>query len=149
ILPFLSQVLAVSIGLWSRDWGLVRKGLLALLLSTAMAVAAGALVASLEGGPIRFEDFKGALASFLISAVIGIAAGLSSADDAGRRYLVSVAAAVQFGVFPVWFGAVMVLGAPASQILISRLLSFAINLTTISGMALLAYASLHWRMRWP
>src|SRR5437763_9412427 len=107
ILRFLSQFLAVSIGLWSRDWGLLRKGLLAVLVSTVIAIAAGALVARIEGGPIRFQDFKGPMGSFLISTVIGIATGLSSADDAGRRYLIGVAAAVQFGVFPVWFGAAM------------------------------------------
>src|SRR6185437_13728903 len=39
-----------------------------------------------------------------ISCFIGIAAGLSSADDAGRRYLIRVTAAVQFAVFPAWFG---------------------------------------------
>jgi hypothetical protein len=142
-LPFLSQVLAVSFGLWSRDLKLMRQGLWALLTSTALALAAGATVAWIEGGPIRFHGFKGPLSSFAISAIIGIAAGLSTADDAGRRYLIGVAASVQFAIFPVWLGAALVLGLPESGLLAHRLWSFAINLTTISGAAVLSYAALH------
>jgi hypothetical protein len=98
-LPFLSQVLAVGFGLWCGDRGLMRKGAAALLTSAVLAYAAGAVVAVLTGGPIGFQDFKGPFASFAISAVIGAAAGLSTADDAGRRYLIGVAAAIQFAVF--------------------------------------------------
>lgn len=145
ILPFLSQVLAVSFGIWSRDRRLVRQGLLALLVSTALAMAAGATVAWIEGGPIRFHGFKGPLSSFCISAIIGTAAGLSSADDAGRRYLIGVAAAVQFAIFPVWFGAALALGLPDGGGLTDKLLSFGINLVAISGSAVLAYALLHLR----
>lgn len=144
ILPFLSQVLAISFGIWSRDTRLMRQGLLAILTSTSLALAAGAAVAWIEGGPIRFDDFQGPLPSFCISAVIGIAAGLSSADDAGRRYLIGVAAAVHFAIFPVWFGAALMLGVHDSGIA-AKLLTFAINLVTISGTAALAYAILHLR----
>jgi hypothetical protein len=144
ILPFLSQVLAISFGIWSRDARLRRQGVLAILTSTALALAAGAAVAWIEGGPIRFHDFKDPLPSFCISAVIGIAAGLSSADDAGRRYLIGVAAAVQFAIFPVWFGAALILGIHDSGIA-TKLLTFAINLVTISGTAALSYAILHLR----
>jgi Domain of unknown function (DUF389) len=146
-LPFLSQVLAISFGLWNRDWGLARKGLRTVCLSTVIAVSAGALVATLEGGPIGYNSFKTPLASFAISAAIGVTAGLACADDAGRRYLIGVAAAVQFAVFPVWFGLAAVLGMPSRQIVLDRLLSFGINLTTISVFAALAYAFLHLRNR--
>jgi hypothetical protein len=142
-LPFLSQVLAISLGVWSRDRRLIWQGLRALLASTAIALAAGAAVGWVQGGPIRFASFKGALSSFAISAVIGTAAGLSSADDAGRRYLIGVAAAVQFAIFPVWLGAALVIGLPASEILEQRLYAFLVNLATISASALLAYAGLH------
>jgi hypothetical protein len=144
-LPFLSQVVAVSIGIWSRDWSLAGRGARAVLLSTMLAVAAGAIVALLEGGQIRFAGFKGPLASFAISAVIGVAAGLAEPDDTGRRYLIGVAAAVQFGIFPVWFGAAMVLGWPDQAIVYSRLASFGINLATISAAALVAFALLNLR----
>jgi hypothetical protein len=142
-LPFLSQVLAVSFGLWSRDRGLILKGARAVAVSTLLAIAAGAAVALIEGGPISFAGFKSPLSSFAISAVIGGTAGLSTADDTGRRYLIGVAAAVQLAVFPVWLGAAVVLGLPARAILYSRLLTFGINLVTIAAAGLGAYAALH------
>jgi hypothetical protein len=141
-LPFLPQVLAVGFGIWSGDRGLMRKGLLALVVSTLLAMAAGAAIALVTGGPILFSDFKGPLSSLAISTVIGIAAGLSSADDAGRRYMIGVAAAVQFAVFPVWFGAIGVLGWPDRSIVAERLASFSINVVTISVMAVIAYSAL-------
>lgn len=142
-LPFLAQVLAVSFGMWSRDRGLIFQGLRALLVSTVLAVAAGAVVAWLEGGPIRFAGFKSPLSSFAISSLIGITAGLSNADDTGRRYLIGVAAAVQLALFPVWLGAAFVVGTPSHEILYPRLASFAISITTISAFSVAAYAALH------
>jgi hypothetical protein len=72
-----------------------------------------------------------------------ITAGLSNADDTGRRYLIGVAAAVQLAIFPVWMGAALVIGLPPRDVLYPRLLSFAVNLTTIAACALVAYAALH------
>ncbi len=141
-LPFLSQVLAVGFGMRCGDHGLVRKGAAALLTSALLAYGAGLVVAVLAGGPIGFQDFKGPLASFAISTVIGVAAGLSTADDAGRRYVIGVAAAVQFAIFPVWFGAATIIGLPARSVIVSRMASFLINVVTISGAAVIAYASL-------
>jgi hypothetical protein len=141
-LPFLSQVLAVGFGLWCRDGRLVRKGASALLTSAVLAYSAGVLVALLTRGPIGFQEFKGPLASFAISAVIGAAAGLSTADDAGRRYLIGVAAAVQFAIFPVWLGAASIIGLPAWSIIVGRMTSFLVNVVTISGAAVIAYALL-------
>jgi hypothetical protein len=140
-LPFLSEVLAVSFGLWSRDRRLIFRGLRAVAVSTALAVGAGAIVAAIQGGPIHFTGFKGPLASFAISAVIGITAGLSNADDTGRRYLIGVAAAVQLAIFPVWLGAATILGMPEGVVW-TRLQSFLINLATISLAAVAAYAAL-------
>ena len=68
---------------------------------------------------------------------------MSIADDAGRRYLIGVAAAVQFAIFSVWLGAAFVLGLPANDIVNQRLWTFLINLLTISGAAALAYAALN------
>jgi uncharacterized membrane protein len=142
-LPFLSQVLAISFGIWSRDSRLALRGAEAVSASTVLALVSGALVAWIEGGPIAFSAFKSPLESFVISAVIGTTAALSCADDAGRRYLIGVAAAVQFAIFPVWFGAALVLGLPASGVVAERMLSFFINLVTISASAAIAYAVLH------
>src|SRR3954452_9431082 len=71
--------------------------------------------------------------------------GLAIADEAGRRYLIGVAAAVQYAVFPVWFGIALVLGFPERGITGQRLLTLAINLVTIAGVAALAYAALGMR----
>jgi hypothetical protein len=143
-LPFLAEVLAISFGLWSGDWRLVFRGVRAVVVSAALAFAAGALVAAIQGGPIHFTAFKSPLASFAVSAVIGITAGLSNADDTGRRYLIGVAAAVQLAIFPVWLGAAAVIGSP-DGVVWTRLESFLINLVTISLAAVAAYAALHLR----
>lgn len=142
ILPFLSQVLAVGFGAWCGDWGLVRKGAAALLTSASLAYCMAVAVALFAGGTIGFHDFKGPLASFAISAVIGAAAGLSAADDAGRRYLIGVAAAVQFAIFPAWFGAASVIGLPGRTVLMTRAASFLVNLITIPAAAVIAYGLL-------
>jgi hypothetical protein len=146
-LPFLSEVLAVTFGLWSQDMRLVRHGATALGASIVLAVAGGAAVGLIQGGPVMFSGFKGPGASFAISAAIGITAGLSTADDTGRRYLIGVAAAVQLAIIPVWLGVALAVGMPSTPIVISRLESFAINLVTIAGAALVAFAGLHLRGR--
>jgi len=141
-LPFLPQVLAISFGAWHRDRGLTLQGAWSVITSILVALIAGAVVAAVEGGPIGYSNFKTPLASFAVSAVIGIAAGFSAADDAGRRYLIGVAAAVQFAIFPVWFGEAFVLGLPAKSIWLERLVCFLINLVTIAVCATVAYAAL-------
>jgi len=142
-LPYLSQVLAISFGLWSLNRALLLKGIRAVAVSTALAVAAGAVVASIQGGTIAFAGFKNPWSSFAISAVIGITAGLSTADDTGRRYLIGVAAAVQLAIFPVWLGVALILGLPDHAVLYPRLLSFGINLVTIAAGGVGSYALLH------
>jgi len=74
--------------------------------------------------------------------VIGIAAGLASADDAGRRFLIGVAAAVQFAVFPVWIGAATILGFPARAILTERIATFLVNVVTICATGVVTYSLL-------
>jgi hypothetical protein len=138
-LPFLSQVLAVSFGIWAGDRSLAWQGCKALLLSTAASVFAGAVVTLVEGGPMLFAHFNSPLPSFAISAVIGAAAGPISADDAGRRYLIGVAAAVQYGIFPVWFGSCLARGFPPVGITAERIGTFTINVVTIAVAALIAY----------
>jgi hypothetical protein len=142
-LPFLSQVVAFGIGLWSRDKKLAGHGLKAVLVSITLGFMGGLIVALIEGGPIAFHGFKSPLSSFAISAVIGATAGLSNADDTGRRYLVGVAAAVQLAVFPVWFGAATIIGLPTRDIVVEHFFSFLVNFGTIAGTSVLAYALCH------
>ncbi|HZQ52620.1 MAG TPA: DUF389 domain-containing protein [Bryobacteraceae bacterium] len=139
-LPFLSQVLAIAFGSWAGDWRLARQGAFALSVSILISIAAGAVVAMLHRGPLAFTDFQSPLVAFGISSVIGVAAGLASADDAGRRYLIGVAAAVQYGVFPVWFGTCLVLGFPPRAVAWERIATFAVNVATIAVVAGVVYA---------
>jgi uncharacterized protein DUF389 len=141
-LPFLSIVLAISFGLWSEDIGLARQGAKALIVSVVSSIAGGVVVAVLHGPPLQFHAFQKPLLSFGISAVVGIVAGLATADDAGRRYLIGVAAAVQYAVFPVWFGIALVLGFPDASTAWQRLLTLAINIVTIALVAAAVYGLL-------
>jgi hypothetical protein len=106
-LPFLAQVLAATFDMRSGSRRLIFQGLRALLV--IVIAFAGAAVACIETGPIRFAGFKIPLSSFAISAVFRVPAGLSNSDDTGRGYLIGVAAAVQLASFPVWRGAAMVI----------------------------------------
>jgi hypothetical protein len=139
-LPFLSQVLALAFGLWAGDKKLAKQGSFALLVSTFVSICGGALIAFMNRGQLKFTDFQPPLIAFGISSVIGIVAGLASADDAGRRYLIGVAAAVQYAVFPVWFGISLVLGFPPRTVIIERIATFVINIVTIAVSAGVVYA---------
>ncbi len=138
-LPFLSQVLALSFGVWAGDVGLAKQGLKALSVSLAASVLAGALVTLLHGPPMLFHSFMAPLPSFALSIVIGVTAGFITADDAGRRYLIGVAAAVQYGVFPVWFGFCLVQGFPTASTIHTRIGTFCINVATITVFGLVGY----------
>jgi hypothetical protein len=140
--PFLPLVLALSFGLWAGDRALLWQGAMALLCSTAMAVVAGAVVGWEMGGPIRFTDFKPLVVSGAISAGIGWVAGLSSADDVGRHYLIAVAAAAQYAIYPVWVGLSLTLGFPDGATTLARLGALGLNVSLIGFMALLTYAKL-------
>ncbi len=138
-LPFLSQVLALSFGAWAGDLSLASQGLKALSVSITASIAAGMVVTLLHGPPMQFHSFMPPLPSFAISAVIGVTAGIITADDAGRRYLIGVAAAIQYGVFPVWFGFCLVKHFPDASTTWTRLETFFINVATITAFGLLGY----------
>ena len=61
----------------------------------------GVVISLLDGGAMQFADFRRPLARRGISSVMGVAADLANADDAGRGYLIGVAAAFQYAIFPV------------------------------------------------
>jgi hypothetical protein len=138
-LPFLSQSVAVGFGAWAGDWSLARQGLKALTVSTLASVLSGAGIALLHGPPMLFHGYLSPLPSFVISAIIGVTTGFITADDAGRRYLIGVAAAVQYGIIPVWLGFSCVEGFPDRATTLVRLGTFAINAATITAFALLGY----------
>jgi hypothetical protein len=143
--PFLTQVLAMGFGLLMRDWGLSRQGLLALSTSTALTVIAGVVVASMIGGPMKYDQFGTLVSNFAISFIVGIVAGLDTADKSGRREFIAVAAAAQFASFPAWFGISLVIGFPDSETTMWRIITFFVNILTILLVSIGVYAALHYR----
>ena len=139
------MVMAVGFGSWMGDWRLARQGLMVITLSTVIAILAGALVAAVMGGPLSYDEFGTLQSNFAISFVIGIVAGLDTADEAGRRELVAVAGAAQFSSFPVWLGIALVLGFPDAQTTLWRILTFFVNIITILVVTLAVYIALRYR----
>jgi len=140
-MPFLPLLLALSFGACTGQWRLARQGLLALVVGVAVAMAGGALVALLAGPPLRYDQFSAPGTSFLISLVVGVAAGLATADDAGHREMIGLAATSQIAVLAVWFGLIAIFGlAPEeSDVLLQRGATLALNVATIVGAAAITY----------
>ncbi len=143
--PFLSQVLAMSFGALVRDWHLARQGLLALATSTGLTIMAGAIAAAAVGGQLQYDQFGTLISNFVISLIVGIAAGLDTADKSGRREFIAVAAAAQFAAFPAWFGISLVLGFPDRTTTLWRILTFFVNILTILVVSTGVYAALRYR----
>lgn len=143
--PFLSHVLAIAFGGWMGDWRLARQGALVLALTTTIAIAAGAVAAAVKGGPLSFDQFGTLQSNFAISFLVGIVAGLDTADEAGRREFIAVAGAAQFTSFPVWLGISLVLGFPDSETTLWRLVTPLVNTITILIVSLAVYIALRYR----
>ena len=146
-LPLLPLLLAMGFGLWTRQWRLAGQGLFALLVATALLVGGGALVAAVTNPPLRYNEHNTLLTGFLISLGVGVAAGLATADDVGRREMIGLAATAQLAILPVWFGISFVFGFPAMDTATpsERAVAFAVNLGTIVAAALVTYAALGMR----
>jgi hypothetical protein len=142
---FLQPVLAMSFGAWAGDGKLVCQGAMAFSVSTVLAVMGGAVAGFAEGGPVAFNDFKPMLVSFLISAAIGVVAGMSSADDVGHNYLIAVAGAAQYAIYPTWFGLSLALGFPDASTTTARIGTFCLNVASISVIGAVTYALLGMR----
>lgn len=143
-LPLLPLMLAMGFGLWTREWRLVGQGLFALLVGTALTIGGGAAVAAMTGPPLRFQEFSSMLTAFLISTSVGVAAGLATGDDAGRRELIGLAATAQVALIPAWVGISLVIGFPQmdSSSPAQRMLTFAVNVGAITITSLITYAIL-------
>ena len=109
-IPFLPMLLAMGFGTLTREWRLVRQGAFAAATATGLIIAGGAVVALLTGKPSEFDEFAPTLTTLLISLAVGVAAGLATADDVGRRELIGLAATAQMALIPAWFGISLVYG---------------------------------------
>ena len=144
--PFLAQDLAISFGLWMRDFRLARQGALMIAISTIIAILAGAITAAVMGGPIVYDEYGTLQSNFAISLLVGIVAGLDTADEAGRREFIAVAGAAQFASFPVWLGICLVLGFPPDRMTtVWRMVTFVVNVVTILVASLGVYIALRYR----
>lgn len=138
-LPLLPLLQAIGFGAWTRQWRLSLQGFLAFLVAMILLVLGGVVVAGLSEPPLRFDEFASLGVGFLISLIVGIAAGLAIIDDTGKREMIGLAASAQMALVPVWFGICLVFGFPTttSESRISeRALSLLINVVTIIVAAL-------------
>jgi hypothetical protein len=146
-MPLLPLLLAMGFGAWTRTWCLAGQGLLAFLVATVLIGLGGVTVALVTTPPIKFNDFSSVPVSFLISLGVGIAAGLATADDVGRREMIGLAATAQIAILPAWFGISFVFGfspleaSPHAR----RAVTFLMNVATIVAASLATYALLGMR----
>lgn len=131
-MPLLPMFMAMGLGGGAGHWRLARQGLRALLISLALLVITGVLVALLAREPLRFERFSPLPVGFLLTLIVGVASTLASADNVGRRELIGLAAASQVGIVPVWLGIALVLGPAELAHAPERLLGLAVNSVTLA-----------------
>ncbi|WP_266205860.1 DUF389 domain-containing protein [Pontibacter kalidii] len=131
-LPYHHHMLGIGLGATLREWRFLRQGILALLVTTILIVAAGACVALFTKPPIGFEEFGTPLSGVVLAFVIGIAAALGAMDDAGRRELIGLAATAHISVFPAWFGLKLVFGFDMGDKWVEHLLTFGLNVTSLT-----------------
>jgi hypothetical protein len=111
-LPYHHPMLAVAFGLWTRQMPLAGQAVLALVVITALIIGASVVVALFLEPPMKFEEFGTLWSGFAIALIIGIAAALAAADDAGRRELIGLAATAHITILPAWFGISLTLAFP-------------------------------------
>jgi hypothetical protein len=145
-LPLLPMVLGISFGTWTREWALARRALFGLLIGLILTAVGAAAAGWISGGPCLYHDFLEPLPSAIISAAVGLAAALATADDVGRRELIGLAAAAQIAVLPAWLGIYFSVGGdePAT-VALQRALTLALNLMALATTALVTYAALRFR----
>lgn len=143
-LQYLPMILAISFGLKTQQWRLVGHAFFAFLAATALLVTSGAVVALLSNPPMQYNQHNPFWVSVLISLAVGIAAGLATADDVGRREMIGLAATAQIAILPVWFGVAFVFGFPPLDTAspTQRALGFVANVCTIIIAALGTYVLL-------
>jgi hypothetical protein len=139
-LPYHHQMLGVALGANLKEWKFLGHSALALLVSTACIVAAGATVALFMEPPVMFDKFGTLLSGVALAVVIGSAAALGSTDDAGRKELIGLAATSHLTLIPTWFGLKLVFGFDAGDEPALRLLQFATNLVVLAASAGAVYA---------
>lgn len=141
-IPLLPLMLSIGFGLWTRQWRLAVQGMLSMSVATVLLIIGGVVVGLLSDPPVRYSEFNSAGTGVLISCVVGIAAGLATADDVGRREMIGLAATAQVAIVPAWLGLCSVLGFPVLDATTPsrRFLGLLFNIATIVLASLVTYA---------
>ncbi len=139
-LPYHHHMLSTALGGSIMEWRFFRQGLYALLLSTCCIVAAGVVIGLIMEPGIKFTQFSSsAMSSFLLSMIIGIAAGLGAVDDAGRRELIGLAATAHIAVYPAWFGMKFIFGFAPADNPMKYMWVFLMDVTTLTLFAAISF----------
>ena len=111
-LPYHHHMLGLGFSAGIKEWRLFKQALSGFLVTTVLIFLGGIAMALLSHSGIKWSAFTETtfLFSFLISMAIGIAAGLGSTDDAGRKELIGLAATAHISVYPIWFGLKVIYG---------------------------------------
>jgi hypothetical protein len=146
-IPLLPLMLGIGFSLLTRQWRLLAQSFLALMTATILMAAGGVTVALFSQPPIRYVEANSLLTGFVISLAVGVAAGLATTDDVGRREMIGLAATAQVAIVPTWFGLAMVLGLPANDAVSAkqRAMSLLINVAGIVIASCATYAALRMR----
>jgi hypothetical protein len=142
-LPLMPLVLGFGYGVLAREWKLVAQSAAAFVTATLLTIVAAAVVAMFAEPPMMFDKFPPMAAGALFSLAVGIAAALATADDAGHRQLVGLAAASQLALVPAWLGISIVFGFSESAA--EKLTGFAFNTVCLVLGAAAVYGVLLWR----
>jgi hypothetical protein len=143
-IPLLPLMLSVGFGVWTQQWRLALQGLYSLIVAISLLVVGGVIIGLLSNPPIQYSDFNSLATGFLFSFAVGVAAGLATADDVGRREMIGLAATAQIAIIPAWLGLCLVLGFPATDSTppARRVIGLLLNIVAIVIAALGTYAAM-------
>jgi hypothetical protein len=143
-IPLLPLMLSVGFGLWTQQWRLAVQGLFSLTVAVLLLVTGGLIVGLLTVPPVRYSEFTSLGTGLLISIAVGVAAGLATADDVGRREMIGLAATAQIAIIPAWLGLCLIHGFPVGDgtPISRRVLGLLISIAAIILSSLITYALL-------
>jgi hypothetical protein len=136
-------LLGLPFGTLDRDFRLVGQSIAAALAVTLLIAMSAAAVAACSDPPLMFDQFPPVAAGALFSLLIAVAAALGTADDAGHRQLIGLAAASQLALIPAWFGVSLVFGFSESPL--EKLGAFGLNAAAMILGGALVYGYLRLR----
>jgi hypothetical protein len=143
-IPLLPLMLSIGFGLWTRQWRLAAQGVCSLAFAIALLIVGGVIVGLVSHPPVQYSEFDPLINAAVISMIVGVAAGLATADDVGRREMIGLAATAQIAIVPTWLGLCVVLGFPLADGAppTRRLLGLGFNVLAIVIASLATYAAI-------